>query len=257
MVVGASTSCLFPMLTERALDDILGMGVKNIEVFLNSPSERTAQFARKLKKSADENGAKIISVHPYNSESEGVSFFGRYERRFSDETEDFKKYLDFCNTVGADILVFHGARSFLPIRRELYFERFAALHELCKSFNVRLCQENVARCVSGSVDFISEMASALPQAEFVLDIKQAKRAGVSPFEMLEAMGTSLAHLHLSDHDGERDCVVPGKGSFDLKRLAERLKQNNFGGAVLVELYSWNFDDEKEIKEAIELFSSFL
>lgn len=257
MQIGASTSCLFPMLTERALEDILSMGIKNTEVFLNSPSEREAGFARHLKAIAQSYGAKIIAVHPYSSESEGVNFFGRYERRFDDEVEDFKRYLDFCGEVGAGILVFHGARSFLPVSRELYFERYTRLEELCASFGVQLCQENVARCMSGSVEFINEMKKELPNTRFVLDIKQARRANISPFDMLKAMGENLAHLHLSDHDEEHDCLVPGLGAFDLKLLAKSLKDMGYGGAVLVELYSWNFEHDEQIEEAVKLFASFL
>ena len=36
MKTGASTSCLFPMLTEQSLDRLLALGVKNIEVFLKA-----------------------------------------------------------------------------------------------------------------------------------------------------------------------------------------------------------------------------
>ena len=64
MFVGASTSCLFPMLTEKALDRLIEMGIGNIEVFFNSRSETVPEFAKKLKSAADSIGAKIISVHP-------------------------------------------------------------------------------------------------------------------------------------------------------------------------------------------------
>ena len=74
MKTGASTSCLFPMLTEQSLDRLLALGVKNIEVFFNSPSECDKQFVREMKAAADAAGAKIISSHPYTSEMEGVCF---------------------------------------------------------------------------------------------------------------------------------------------------------------------------------------
>ena len=68
MKTGASTSCLFPMLTEQSLEHLLKLGVKNIEAFLASPSERGVGYARMLKNMADAEGAKIVSVHPYSSE---------------------------------------------------------------------------------------------------------------------------------------------------------------------------------------------
>lgn len=256
MKTGASTSCLFPMLTEQAFEHLLKLGVKNIELFFNSPSERTPEFIKPLAKAADEMGAKIVSVHPYSSEMEGVGFFGKYPRRFDDEAEDYRYYFEACASLGAEIFVFHGARSFLTLEKDFYFERFWRLNEIARSFGVRLCQENVARCHSGRPEFISEMRKALPDVGFVLDVKQAVRAKVTPFDMLEAMGDNLAHLHLSDHNAECDCLAPGEGEFDLERFAQRLKAANYSGKVIVELYSWYFSDESQLIDGIKLFDKY-
>lgn len=257
MKTGASTSCLFPMLTEQALTALTSMGVETVEVFLNSPSEKTPEFAGRLNQIAGATGAQIVSVHPYSSEAEGVSFFSSYVRRFDDEAEEYRRYFEFCNRVGARILVFHGARSFMPLEPAFYFERFARLRDIARSFGVRLCQENVARCHSGSPQFIKSMVRAIPDVDFVLDVKQAVRAGVTPFEMLDAMGARLAHLHLSDHRGGCDCLALGEGEFDLAGLAQRLKTMTYNGVVLLELYSWNFSRQDQLAEGVRLFESLL
>ncbi len=257
MKTGVSTSCLFPMLTEEALTALTGMGVHTVEVFLNSPSEKMPEFAAQLNRIADTAGTQIVSVHPYSSEAEGVSFFSRYARRFDDEAEEYRRYFEFCNLVGAQLLVFHGARSFMPLEPDFYFERFIRLRDIARGFGVRLCQENVARCHSGTPKFVKSMARAIPDIDFVLDIKQAVRANVTPFEMLDAMGSHLAHLHLSDHRCGCDCLALGEGDFDLAELARRLKNANYGGAVLLELYSWNFDRNEQLAQSLKLFESLL
>lgn len=257
MKTGVSTSCLFPMLTEEALTVLTGMGVHTVEVFLNSPSEKTPEFANRLNRIAGAAGTQIVSVHPYSSEAEGVSFFSRYARRFDDEAEEYRRYFEFCNRVGARILVFHGARSFMPLEPDFYFERFTRLRDIARDFEVRLCQENVARCHSGTPTFIKSMVHAIPDVDFVMDVKQAVRAGVTPFEMLDAMGTRLAHLHLSDHRAGCDCLALGEGNFDLAGLAQRLKIMAYDGAVLLELYSWNFFRREQLAEGIRLFESLL
>ncbi|WMJ83625.1 sugar phosphate isomerase/epimerase family protein [Oscillospiraceae bacterium LTW-04] len=257
MKTGASTSCLFPMLTEDALTVLTGMGVHTVEVFLNSPSEKTPEFADCLNQITGATDTQIVSVHPYSSEAEGVSFFSGYGRRFDDEAEEYRRYFEFCNRVGAQILVFHGARSFMPIEPDFYFERFARLRDIARGFGVRLCQENVARCHSGTPKFIERMIHAIPDVEFVLDVKQAVRAGVTPFEMLDAMDGHLAHLHLSDHRCDCDCLALGEGEFDLTGLARRLKTMAYGGAVLLELYSWNFSRQEQLAEGVRLFESLL
>lgn len=257
MFVGASTSCLFPMLTEKALDRLVEMGIPNLEVFFNSRSEVEPDFARRLKASADSIGARIVSVHPYTSESEGVSFFGSYPRRFGDETEEYRRYFEAARIMGAEIFVFHGARSFLNIEREFYFERFAALKEAAKSEGIMLCQENVARCHSKTPDFIRAMRQAIPDVGFVLDTKQAKRAGAAPLEMLDAMGKNLAHLHISDFTEECECLPIGRGVFDAAELLGRLKQSGYSGAVMTELYRWNFERDEEIGESVLLLKELI
>ena len=154
-------------------------------------------------------------------------------------------------------MVFHGARSFMPLEPDFYFERFIRLRDIARGFGVRLCQENVARCHSGTPKFVKSMARAIPDIDFVLDIKQAVRANVTPFEMLDAMGSHLAHLHLSDHRCGCDCLALGEGDFDLAELARRLKNANYGGAVLLELYSWNFDRNEQLAQSLKLFESLL
>lgn len=109
MRAGVSTSCLFPMLIEEALDHLLSMGIRTVEVFLNTESERVPAFARLLREKADAAGAQIVSVHPYSSEYEGIRFFTKYPRRYLDSIEDYRRYFEFCNIVGAKILVFRPA----------------------------------------------------------------------------------------------------------------------------------------------------
>lgn len=257
MKTGASTSCLFPMLTEQALIALTRLGIRTVEVFLNSPSEQTPEFAARLNRIADAVGTRIISVHPYSSEAEGVSFFSGYARRFDDEAEGYRRYFEFCNLVGAELFVFHGARSFMPIEPDFYFERFVRLRDIARGFGVRLCQENVARCYSGTPRFVKSMVRAIPDVDFVLDVKQAVRAGVTPFEMLDAMGAHLAHLHLSDHCNGHDCLALGEGDFDLAGLVKRLKADGYEGAALLELYSWNFAGPEQLAEGLRMFEGLL
>ena len=257
MKTGASTSSLFPMLTEQSLEHLLKLGVKNIEAFLASPSERGVGYARMLKNMADAEGAKIVSVHPYSSEMEGVGFFGKYPRRFDDEADEYSRYFEACREMGADIFVFHGARSFVKLENEFYFERFLRLREVAGKFGVRLCQENIARCHSGRIEFLSAMKRAVPDVDFVLDVKQSVRAGISPFDMLDAMGKNAVHLHLSDHSEDCDCLVPGEGDFELERFAKRLKEVGYEGNIILELYSWFFDGDEALARGIKLFDEFL
>ena len=94
MNVGVSTSCLYPTITELALDNLLSMGIRQLEIFFNTSSELDRKFVKVLKRSARSSGAKIRSLHPYSSMMEPFMFFSNYERRFTDMIDDYKKYFE-------------------------------------------------------------------------------------------------------------------------------------------------------------------
>ncbi len=252
MQAGVSTSCLFPMLLEEALDHLLALGVRTVEVFLNTESERVPAFARLLREKADAAGARIVSVHPYSSEYEGIRFFTKYPRRFADSVEDYRRYFEFCNIVGADILVFHGLRDFIPAERSLYFERFAALMEAGRAYGVEVCQENVARFHAGRSDFLADMIRVIPDVGLAIDLKQAVRAGEDPIAMLELAGSNLRHIHASDHDPSHDCLAPGAGCFDFAQMARALEQIGYRGRIIIELYRSNYCREEELIRSCRL-----
>lgn len=257
MKIGISSACLFPMLTEEAVETLFKNDVKEIEVFINSPSENDISFVKKLLEIKERYGGNILSVHPCTSEHEGVNFFGRYPRRFDDAAEDYKQVFELTAMLGADIVAFHGARAYLPVERARYFERFQKLSEISAGFGVRLAQENVVNFFSQSPDFIAEMIKEIPDCHMLLDIKQAKRTGLNPFEMLGVMGKNLCHLHLSDHDNEHDCLPMGKGNFDCVKLIDELNSMGYKGALMIELYRKNYSELSELVNSKNIIGNFL
>ena len=86
---------------------------------------------------------------------------------------------------------------------------------------------------------------------FVLDIKQAVRAGVDPFAMLDAMGPCLRHVHLNDHSAEQSCLPPGKGGFDFVAFFSRLRDQGFDEAGVIEVYRGDYGQPEELVDALE------
>ena len=145
MSFGVSTACLYPQNTEDALEELGKLGVKTCEIFLNSPSETSPEFARILREIAEKYGMHIVSVHPFSSFSETYMLFGEYKRRYLDALDFYKRCFDFTASLGAGISVIHG--SLLPgkITGLEYIERFSELVKAGKEFGVTVCQENVNR----------------------------------------------------------------------------------------------------------------
>jgi sugar phosphate isomerase/epimerase len=249
MHVGVSTSCLFPLETEKSLRRLSDLGIRRTEIFLNSPSEASPAFVRDLRRIADDGGMCVTGVHPYCSDSEGMNFFGCYPRRFSDALDEYRRMFEACAALGAPYLIFHGAKNFPPVSRTLYFERFVLLEQEAARFGVTICQENVARCISHDPAFLREMRENVPSVHFVLDTKQALRAGLDPLTVMEAMGSSLARIHISDATPDCDCVPPGRGEMDFVPLVAHTRALQFMGDWMIELYRWNFSEDQELAQS--------
>ncbi|MGN1328611.1 MAG: sugar phosphate isomerase/epimerase family protein [Eubacterium sp.] len=254
MEIGASTACFYPLETEKALQRVCDLGFKTTEVFMNSPSELEDSFVKELKCIADSNDTKIVSVHPFSSFLESSCIFGDYQRRFNDFIGIYEKTCHAAAKLGAEIVVIHGAvaKPKIPIPDERYFERFEMLINIGKREGVTVCQENVNRFKSESIDFCRKMRDALGNNyHMVFDIKQTVRAGQNTFRFLEEFKNEISHVHISDNGVNSDCLPPGKGTFDFEKLFGILNSANYNGNYIIEIYSGNLDVYEELKESKE------
>lgn len=106
-----------------------------------------------------------------------MMLFTAYERRVTDMLDYYKRFFEYMNLFGARFFVLHGNKPQNPFPDEKYFERYLKLQETAERFGICVVQENVVRCVSGSIDFLKKMKAALgDKAAFVLDIKQSRRS---------------------------------------------------------------------------------
>lgn len=242
MLWGASTANLYPDLTEHCLEQLLQLGFRQIEVFLNTESETAPAFLQAMKDRADAAGASFTSVHPYLSGSEPYLLFSQYERRFRDGLEMYKPLFEAAARLQAPYVVMHGDRlgGVLPVEESI--GRFEQVYDLGQTFGVRLLQENVVRFRSSDNDYLCAMRCQLGEkAGFVFDFKQCRRSGHTPDTVLEAMGSALRHIHLSDATAQVDCLPPGQGTADLVGVLQQVTQRGYDGAVMLELYRSNYE----------------
>ncbi len=253
---GISTSCLYPMNTEDALNELGKMGVKTCEVFLNSISETTAEFASVLSKTKNDYGMNITAVHPFSSFSETYMLFGEYERRYRDVLGFYERCFECTHEVGADISIIHGSLLTGKLSHEEYFERFSELVEIGKKYGVRVAQENVNRHFSESPEFLRKMKAYLgDDFKLVFDVKQAKRSGYSPIEFADEFKNDIIRIHVSDNNGEFDCMPPGKGDFDFKKLFSIMDSVNYNGDYIIELYRSNFNSTADLNDSYSYLQS--
>ncbi len=249
MAIGISTACLYPLETEECLKAVGELGADVTEIFFNAESEIGKPFIKRLCEIRDYYGLRIKSVHHYASFAESYAFFTEYERRFYDGLEDLKRYFDAMNNLGADVLVLHGAKP--PcLEDRLCFERFGIMHRLGREYGVLAAQENVWKFRSESLDYLRSMKSYLGEEMSVaLDIKQARLAGYSPFEFVDALKESVVHFHISDYSDKEVCIPPLEGMFDFKKLFNGMNSIGYSGDYIIELYRNSYDSVSRITDS--------
>ena len=87
------------------------------------------------------------------------------------------------------------------------------------------------------------------------DVKQAVRAEQDPYEMCEAMGKNLVHIHINDNRPGRDCLLPGRGEMDYARLLSILRENHYRGDFIIEVYRKDFAQISELADAYRFLQS--
>ncbi len=248
MEIGASSSCFYPMETEKAFLHVASHGFKNIEIFLNSPSETEKNFISEIKNIKENYGVNVTSVHPYESFGEGYNFFSNYYRRYEDACENYKRFFSAAAELGAKYVILHGAKFGAEIPDEEYAERFTRLNEIAMSFGCFAAHENVVTFSGEKPSFMALLKSyGKENFKMVLDVKQARKAGIEPIEYIKAVGDSIAHVHLSDKTAVGDCAPPSEnGMFNFGELFSQLQGAGYKGKYIIELYSDGFDTIEDI-----------
>lgn len=255
MKIGVSTACLYPLETERALERVGALHIPATEVFINADSELSPSFCHRLRSQADALGVECLSLHPYTSGFEPFLFFSNYPRRFEDGREYYKKIHQAAGILGAKLVVFHGGGKNCPLDIAEYARRYAILLADAREQGIVLAHENVERCIGHRPAFFEELSALLPDASYVLDVKQAMRAGYSPYEMAAAMGQGICHLHLSDHRADADCLPMGEGNLDLQKLKCTFVQTKKISAVL-ELYRTSYNEDTQLYTSYKILRDF-
>lgn len=255
MLFGVSTASLYPMYTEEALLYLAEQNIKNVEIFINSNAELHGGIFKRMLDIIKSYKLNVLSFHPLPI-LDNLFLFSDYDRRKQEFMQVYELYFKKMNELGAKILVIHGARADNKYSDKIYFERYNELYELGIKYNITVAQENVFYCKSGNLDFLSAMSRELGNnAKFVLDLKQAVRAGCTAFDIMDRVGEKIIHIHASDNGKKGDCLPIGKGEFDFKLFLSRLKEIGFNKGFLIELYRENFKEPDELKESVSILEN--
>ncbi len=262
MKAGISTASLFMRRdNEEALPLLQDFGVSCAEVFLTSFFQYKREYGELL--AQKKGNISVNSVHDLTSQFE-PQLFNRHAGVRADAYAILKDVLEVANILGAPYYSFHGitrAKKGVRTGENDNFPKmiadFQELTEFCTAHGVTLCLENVEWATYNRPGVFSTLAKEIPALKGVLDIKQARLSGRPYEEYLCEMGERLAYVHISDVTAEGKMCLPGKGIFDFPTLVRRLKDVGFDGALLIEAYEGDYQEEWELKTAYEYVNELL
>ena len=249
MRAGVSSACFFPQETACSVEKLAQWKIPQIEIFFNSFQELKPDYLERLRSCCQAGETKIVSIHPFTSNSESFYFFTDYPGRLQDGLAIYRHFLRAAQQLQAQLLVFHGASIANDLPIEQSARHFATLDRMAQEeYGITVAHENVVRSRSRDIEYLVQLREAYPQLKLVLDVKQALRAGYEPFEYVEQLGESVIHVHISDSTQEEDCLPVGSGDAHLKALLGALQGTGFAGCVLQELYRSSYQEEQEVRE---------
>lgn len=255
MQIGISTASLFGRLyNEDAIVKLSELGAKTCEVFLETYSEYTEDYAEFLK-SRKSQSLKVHSIHTLNTHFE-PQLFSPCERTRIDAINIFENCLKAGKILGASYYTLHGKAR---LKKSTVFNNYEeisfymnALTKLAKKYDMGVCLENVEWAYYGKPGFFSQIKKNSPDLYSCLDVKQARESGYDYTLYLEEMASSLKTVHLSDVDEFGRVAIPSKkGCFDFEELFKKLAYSGFNGDCQIEIYKENFKDISELKNSLE------
>ena len=256
--VGISTATFFPMDTSEALTLCCELGFRKLEVFLNTLEETGQDYIQKLKQTAEKYGADIISVHPYLSGFEYMLFFSAYKARLEDSIKLYRNFFEAAAKLNAQYVVLHGDRiGPAALSPEEYLRVFTCISGAAEDSGVVLTQENVSWCSSGNPDFIRRLRELSGDSiKFTYDYKQAVRAGVDAYDMIDAMGDRIVNVHINSCDNN-GCHLPFVGEKSTAEVMDKIISYNYIGSFLIEVYRENFTDNIQLTNSYDLCEKYI
>lgn len=256
MKIGISTGCFYPNKTDECLKKVIEAGAKYTEIFFNTDSELNEDFLKKLKNIADDNGVKIVSIHPFTSAIETFMFFSKTDYKLEDSIKYYERYFRACKYLGAKYVVIHGcfdSVDYMNMKR--YAEILNMLSQKAAEYDVYISQENVVKFKCGYLENLNEFIKyADPKIKFVFDLKQCLRANQNVYDILNLMGKRISHIHISDFTEYEVSLLPGKGNFDFKTFFDYVSEKFDVDTSMIEVYNHNIDGISSVKKSLQFLA---
>ena len=260
MEIGISTASFFMNeTTDGALPLMENMGARQCEVFLSTFSEYKKEYVEMLAKIPKE--MQVYSIHTLNQQFE-PELFNSVKKTREDCEYFFKQAAYGAKVLGAKYYTFHGPARLKRLPYNIDFAKFGArvaelnLILLEEGNGCKLSYENVHWAFFNTPEFFINLKKYV-DVKACLDIKQAMQSKISYYDFLDAIGSSLANVHLCDFFDDGKLCLPGRGQVDFVDLFKRIIDVGYQGPMMMEVYANNYTNYDEFRESYEYLKDCL
>jgi sugar phosphate isomerase/epimerase len=214
---------------EAAFELAAELGYDGVELMVWS--DAVSQDVAAVARLAERHAVPVLAVHaPCLAVTQrvwGADPIGRIRRSVA-----------AAEQLGARTVVLHP-----PFRwQRRYAAEFAAEVARAGEYaGVALAVENMYPVVRGGVRTVPYSPGFDPtdvgHEHYTLDLSHTAAAGADALELLDRMGSGLAHVHLTDGSGapRDEHLVPGRGNQPCAEVCERLADGGYSGVVVIEI----------------------
>jgi sugar phosphate isomerase/epimerase len=253
-----STAALYPRSALESLRLIAGAGFRHAELMPQCFADASESFAREVERSA----IHVASVHyPLAM----FSMLYNASPGMSAEARAFGAGLvRLCKALGTEVLVVHPHEVQQDPTMQALIERpirenILHLAEACDKADVLLVIENspkgVGRTPEGLLAYIASLGAHTIKP--AVDTTESCEADIDPAEFIKK--ARPAHLHLSDHAGEKKHIPAGEGDTDWQAVKAALGTFDYGGYYTLEpLYRYYLQEpEEKLSRAYAFISALI
>lgn len=268
MELGLSTWVYMAMSIEEAATRIRREGIRLVELWGDTPPHldpitRPKERAKEVAAVLQALDVKPVSLHaPFSGLD--ISSPDRNQRTAS--VNAVLRSVEFCRDVKCPQIVVHvsaspGVKSQAALhrRREYAVDSLHEITESAKKSGVEVLLENMVihskhLRLGSEVEVLLDLVTRFSGegVGICIDTGHSFLNKHRPSEDIRKAGKHLRSLHINDNDGVQDRHwVPGRGGIDWPEVYSALREVEYGGVFLLEIYGYDV-----VRETIELAKTY-
>lgn len=261
MNFGVSSLILINRPVTEATRILVDLGFRIIELFCDSPSFHPDRLRDNEIDNLLELKEKFGLTYYLHAPIEGLNPADNHPHVYEETLRLYRRSVEVSHRLFCSGVVLHpGYLTHPDASKEEGFRNsiqlIQSVLETAETNGVLLLIENTGikdstlfHQISDFSNFVHFFPSNLVKG--LMDVGHAELQGFDLIETANCLGERLVHLHLHDNSGTEDGHLPlGKGVIKIKELLEELKNRQWKGTGIIEIYgSENY--ERDLKDCIE------